>query len=644
MASSSIDAAKRQLANHRKSDLLRFLTCGSVDDGKSTLIGRLLHDTESVFDDQLESAVKDSAKFGTTGEELDFALLVDGLEAEREQGITIDVAYRYFSTPKRRFIIADTPGHVQYTRNMATGASTADLAVILVDARQGMLPQTCRHAFIASLLGIKHLIIAINKMDLVEFSEDVFEKIRIQLRDFTARLDIGDVAFVPVSAKAGDNVVKRSENMPWYGGGTFLDHLETVHIASDRNLIDLRFPIQLVSRPTSDFRGFAGTLASGVLKKGDEIVALPSGKTSRVKAIVTFDGEKERAVAGDAITVTLEDEIDLSRGDMMVKPNNAPTLGHTIEAMVVWMVEAPLEVGNRYELVQTGVKTQATILGVRYRTNPETLHRENADKFQLNEIGRVKIETMRPLAYDAYADNRTTGAFILVDRLTNATVAAGMIVDRSSADDALARRRPSVDARSNLRAQKGHVSRDDREKAMGQKGCTIWLTGLPRSGKTSLAFELESRLFKRGRQVYVLDGELLRTGVNCDLGFSPEDRWENQRRTAEMAKVCNEQGQISVVSLVSPLAADRDQVRRIVGEDRFLEVYCDAPLEVCEERDTAELYARARRGEIDNVTGVDAPYEAPEKPELVLPTATDSVEVNVDRIIAMLEERGFILS
>ncbi len=630
------------LTSYRDRELLRLLTCGSVDDGKSTLIGRLLHDTQMVFDDVLSAVKRDTAKYGTTDGEVDFALLVDGLQAEREQGITIDVAYRFFATEKRKFIIADTPGHVQYTRNMATGASTCDLAIILIDARNGVLDQTRRHSFIAALLGIQHLVVAVNKMDLVEYSEQIFESTRKDFNDFAAKLQVKDVHFIPLSALKGDNVVERSEEMAWFQGSPLLDHLESVHIAGDRNLIDLRFPVQFVVRPNLDYRGFAGTITSGVIRTGDDVVALPSGRRSKVNSIITFDGELAEAFAPMAVTVTLEDEIDLSRGDMLTHVNNTPVLQSSVEAMVVWMSETPLELGKSYLVKHCSVQSAAVAVELRYRININTLHREEAPTLELNEIGRVRLESSRPLACDTYSKNRGTGSLILVDRMTNATVAAGMIVARSPAEETLERRRSSADARTNLRSQSSLVKPDERVLRFGQKPVTLWFTGLPRSGKTSVAKALERELFDRGQQVHVLHGESLRLGLNSDLGFSGSDRWENQRRAAEVARLSNELGMICIVSLVSPLEADREQARRIVGYERFLTIYCDTPLSVCEKRDTERLYARARAGEIRNVTGIDAPYEPPEQPDIVLDTSEGTIEACVQTIVLDLKGRGFI--
>jgi bifunctional enzyme CysN/CysC len=627
---------------YRKKDLVRFLTCGSVDDGKSTLIGRLLHDASMVYEDQLAAAKRDTVRYGTTGEDIDYALLVDGLEAERQQGITIDVAYRYFTTDRRKFVIADTPGHVQYTRNMATGASNCDVAVILIDARKGVLDQTRRHSFIAALLGIKHLVVAVNKMDLVEYKREVFEEIRAAYVDFAAKLQVSDVQFIPMSALRGENVVRRSAEMPWFLGGPLLDHLENVQVAGDRNLIDFRMAVQNVVRPNADFRGYAGTIASGVVRVGDQVVALPAGRRSRVRSILSAAGETNEAFAGMAVTLTLADEVDVARGDLFAHVHNVPDLKTRHEAMVVWMNETPLAKGRTYLLKHMATTTQARVVELRYRTNVNTLRREDATGLESNEIGRVEIETTRPLATDAYQRSRPLGAFILIDRLTNATVGAGMMVDRTTAEVGLARRRSSSDAASNIHPRRNLVASDERAKRLGQRPFTLWFTGLPRSGKTSIAFALERELFDRGRLVRVLDGEALRSGISGDLGFSADDRWENQRRAAEIARLDNDLGLIAVVALVSPTIADREQARRIVGAERFFEVHCDAPLEVCEARDEDGLYARARRGEIPHVTGVDAPYEPPPAPMLRLDTAGRGIEESVTAVLAELGRRGLL--
>jgi bifunctional enzyme CysN/CysC len=622
-------------------DLLRFLTCGSVDDGKSTLIGRLLHDSQALFDDQLETLRRDSARRGGDEAALELAFLLDGLQAEREQGITIDVAYRYFSTPRRKFIIADTPGHEQYTRNMATGASNCSLAVILVDATKGVVEQTRRHAFITSLLGIRHLVVAVNKMDLAGFSQERFDAIRADFTDFAARLQVPDLHFVPVAALHGDNVVIASTTMPWYQGSTLLHLLETVHIASDRNLIDLRFPVQLVMRPDARFRGYGGTVASGVLRRGMEVLALPSGRRAHVRSIGTFDGEVEEAFPPMAVAVTLEEEIDLARGDVLAAPNNAPTLDHVAEAMLVWMDEEPLAPGRQVLVKHTTVQVPATVTDLRYRLDVHRLHREDAATLSLNEVGRVRLEHIRPLAYDPYTKNRETGALILVDRLTNRTLAAGVILSRETAETVVGRR-PAADAGRDVRPSGSHVSVATRVERLRQRPATLWLTGLPRSGKTTVAYALEQRLFEEGYAVTALDGEALRRGLNADLGFTPRDRRENIRRAAELARLLNAQGTVVLASFVSPSAEDRDLAREIIGPERFLEVWCSAPLEVCEERDTEGLFARARAGEIAEVTGIDAPYDPPAEPDLELPTHRQEVAESAEAAAGLLRRRGFL--
>ncbi|MCP3978653.1 MAG: sulfate adenylyltransferase subunit CysN [bacterium] len=632
------------LEHYRSKDLLRVLTCGSVDDGKSTLIGRMLYDSGGVAVDQIAALERDSANFGEA-DEIDYSLLLDGLQAEREQGITIDVAYRYFSTDKRKFIIADTPGHVQYTRNMATGASTADLAVILVDARKGVLDQTRRHAFIASLLGIKHVVVAVNKMDLVDYSEEVFEKIRAEIVGFCSKLQVTDLHFIPVSAKVGDNVARRSENIAWYQGGPLLDYLETVNIASDRNLIDLRFPIQYVIRPDLDFRGYAGTVSSGIVRCGDQVVALPSGKRSRIRTIQHWEGEVQEAFAAMAVTLTLEDEIDISRGDVLVHPNNAPRVTAEPEAMIVWMGETPLEPGISYSIKQASVEVPAVVRDLRYRIDVHTMHREPAETLGLNEIGRIGLSTSRPLAIDAYRKNRSMGAFILIDRMSNATVGAGMFLDRATVDSTLDPRRVAADAGTNVREglrRPSLVGATERGKRFGHGAFTIWLTGLPRSGKSSIARGLEKALFESGCSSVVLDGEVLRRGLNSDLGFSVRDRDENMRRGAAVARLLNDQGLIAIAAFVSPLDFHRQRAREAIGEDSFVGVFCDAPQAVCEERDEEELYSRAHRGELKNVSGVDSPFDRPSDDYLALDTDQRSVDENVATILQQLKSRGLI--
>jgi bifunctional enzyme CysN/CysC len=629
------------LTRYESRSTLRFLTCGSVDDGKSTLIGRMLYDSGAAFDDQLDAARRATKKLGSFDGELDFSLLVDGLEAEREQGITIDVAWRYFSTARRNFIIADTPGHVQYTRNMATGASHCNLAVILVDARLGVLPQTRRHAFIASLLGIRHLVVAVNKMDAVGWSEERFEAIRAEASDFAARLQYSDLEFVPLSALQGDNVVHRSERMPWYEGRPLLDLLENVHVASDANLVDFRLPVQLVLRASAASRAYAGTIASGVVRAGDRVVVLPSMRETRVASIAGPAGAVEEAHAPMAVAVTLADEVDVSRGDVLAPPNNVPELARELEAMVVWMSERAAARGGDYLLKQGTSQVPATLTDIRYRTNVDTLHREEASSLALNEIGRVHIEASRALAVDPYARNRATGAFILIDRITNETAGAGMIIDRETAAHASSHR-VAVDAQSNVHASRALVSRDEKAALLRQAPFVVWLTGLPRSGKSSLARALEKALFDRGMLTEVLDGENLRLGISADLGFSLSDRREAARRAAEAARLVCGLGGVAIVALVSPSAADRAAARAASGDLPFFEIFCDAPLAVCEARDTERLFARARAGELYNVTGIDLPYERPETPELVLDTERESVEANVARIVGMLAGRGLV--
>jgi bifunctional enzyme CysN/CysC len=628
------------LERYENRELLRFLTCGSVDDGKSTLIGRLLHDSASVYEDQLEAARRDSKK-RDIDEEIDYSLLVDGLSAEREQGITIDVAYRYFSTPKRKFIIADTPGHEQYTRNMATGASTCDLAIILVDAREGVLPQTRRHAFIATLLGIRHLVLAINKMDLVGYDETRYLEIREEFSDFASKLQANDLEFIPVSALRGDNVVHRSERMPWYEGRPLLDYLETVHIAGDRNLIDLRLPVQYVVRSGEDFRGYAGTIASGVLRRNDEVMVLPSLRRTRVATISDFGGDLDEAFAPMAVTITLADDIDVSRGDMLVAPNNVPHVTNDFEAMLVWMAEEPLAPGGQYLLKHSTVQAPATVTAVRYRIDVNTLRRADAESLGLNDIGRIRVESPRRLAFDAYNRNRGTGAFVLIDRISNATVASGMILDREPSE-ALTSRHIPPDAGTNLKPHESSVTFAERTERSGCEPFVVWLTGLPRSGKSSIAFALERALFDQGLPVHVIDGENLRLGVSSDLGFAQVDRAEAARRAAEIAKITAGAGLITLVALVTPLEADRRAARDIVGGDRFIEIFCDSPLEVCEARDTEGLFARGRSGDLENVTGIDLPYEQPREVDLVLDTAGVGVDDNVRRVLELLRGRKLL--
>ncbi|MGW5524361.1 adenylyl-sulfate kinase [Gordonia sp. NPDC003950] len=589
-------------------ELLRLATAGSVDDGKSTLIGRLLYDAKSIFTDQLESIERTSAERGD--EYANLALLTDGLRAEREQGITIDVAYRYFSTPRRKFIIADTPGHVQYTRNMVTGASTADLAIILIDARKGVLEQTRRHAFLSSLLGIPHLTICVNKMDLVDWSRDRFNEICSDFVDFAAKLNVGDLTFIPISALRGDNVVDPSSEMDWYGGRTLLSHLENVHIASDRNLIDARMPVQYVIRPQradgADHRAYAGTVAGGVFARGDEIVVLPGGFTTTITDIWGPGGTKvDEAFASMACSIELADEIDIVRGDMLARPNNRPYVGRDIDAMVCWFADdTTLGEHSRFEM-QIGTRaTRVEITGLTYRLDVNTLHRdESATSLRLNEIARLTLRTQQPVMFDSYRRNRETGSFILIDTANNKTVGAGMITAPVSHD-------------SHIVWQTTKVTREHRPHA----GATIWLTGLSGSGKSSLASELERRFVAEGRPAYLMDGDNLRHGLNSDLGFSDDDRRENIRRTAEVAALFADSGAVAIVSLISPFTDERTRAREIHTERGlpFFEVFVDTSLEECERRDPKGLYAKARRGEISQFTGIDSPYERPEHADIVV--------------------------
>jgi bifunctional enzyme CysN/CysC len=629
------------LAQHERKELLRFITCGSVDDGKSTLIGRLFYESKMIYEDQLAAITKDSSRYGTTGGEVDLALFTDGLEDERQQGITIDVAYRYFSTDRRKFIIADTPGHEQYTRNMATGASTADLAIILVDARHGVLPQTKRHSFIVSLLGIRHVVVAVNKMDIVGYDEQVFERIKRDYIDFASRLELPDVHFMPISALKGDNVVGPSPNMPWYTGSPLMPFLEGVYIGSDRNMEDFRFPVQLVLRPNLDFRGFSGTIASGIVRRGDELMTLPSRKKSRVKRIVTFDGDLEEAFAPQSVTLTLEDEIDSSRGDMLVRPGNVPKVDRRFDAMVVWMAEEPLVPGKQYLFKQTTKVVPGAVGTLRYRIDINTLHREPAPTLGLNEIGRCGVTLTAPIAFDSYRRNRSTGGFIMIDRLTNATVAAGMILDRERDEGAVAHwdAEPAVDERV---AATGEVTADERAARFGQTPVTVLFTGLPGSGKTSLARAVERRLFDAGHAVTVLDGQGMRQGISRDLGFSADERSENLRRSAEVARLFNDAGIICLAAFVAPDAAVRERVAERVGTGRFLVVHVAAPVEVCRRRDSSGVYAKADVGAIADFPGVSAAYEPPATPDLVVPSHEWPIGRGVEAVIGLLEARGVL--
>jgi bifunctional enzyme CysN/CysC len=619
----------------REMDLLRFTTAGSVDDGKSTLIGRLLYDTKSIFQDQMEAVEQASRTYGEEG--VNLALLTDGLRAEREQKITIDVAYRYFATPKRKFIIADTPGHIQYTRNMVTGASTAELAIVLIDARKGVVTQSRRHGFIASLLGIPHVVVAVNKMDLVDWREDVYERIVDEYREFCEKLVIGDLSFIPLCALLGDNVVEPSERMPWYEGGTLLHELENVSIGAGRNLLDFRFPVQYVVRPHQDFRGFAGRVSSGTLQPGEEVVVLPSGRRTRIRTVETADGPVNECVAGDSVVLTTEDEVDISRGDMIVRTMNLPTVGTRFEAIVCWMHDEPMRPGADYVLMHTTRPVRAVIARLVYRINVDTLHREDAEQLGLNDIGRIQVETARPIFYDPYRNNRQTGGFILVDPHTNVTVGAGMIRGE-------VRRPPSAPgvrpASPDVVWEEWNVPRAEREARNRHSAAVLWFTGLSGAGKSTVARMVERQLFTRGCRTMYLDGDQVRHGLCGDLGFSAEHRSENIRRVGEVARLFFEHGDIVLCAFVSPYEGDRRRVRKLFPSGTFLEVHVKAGMDELRRRDPKGLYARAEAGEIRGLTGVDAPYEEPDEPALVLDTEELTPAEAAERVLRLLEDAG----
>ena len=619
------------LDQDQKKDLLRLLTAGSVDDGKSTLIGRLMFDSKMLYEDQLAALERDSKRVGHAGEEIDYALLLDGLKAEREQGITIDVAYRYFSTAKRKFIIADTPGHEQYTRNMVTGASTANLAIILIDARYGVITQTKRHTFLVSLLGIKHVVVAINKMDLVDFNQDVFDRIRADYEAFVAQLDIPDIHYIPLSALKGDNVVDKSERTPWYTGNSMLNLLETIHISSDRNFTDLRYPVQFVLRPDIKFRGFSTSVASGIISKRDEVMVLPSMKKSKVKSIVTYDKEQEYAFPPQSVTVTLEDEIDISRGDMLVHPDNLPRIERQFEAMLVWMDETPMNLSTQFYIKHANNSAKARIDTIRYKVDVNTLEKKGVKNFKLNEIGRVVLTTTKPLFFDPYTKNHQTGSFVLIDPVTHNTSAVGMIIDRLSSKN-LPSRITDIDKE---KIAKGHslISLADKEHKFNQKGITIWFTGLHGSGKNELAFSIEKKLFENGAVTVLLDGSSVRSGLSHELDFSPADRAENLRRVAHICKLLNDQGIITICSFMSRNDSLRDQVSEIIGVDRFHLIYMNATLEYCK-KNKPELYKLIEQGKASNLPGIDLEYEEPENAKLIFDPEEN--ERNIDKIMDYL--------
>jgi len=630
--------------SERPAELLRFATAGSVDDGKSTLIGRLLYDSKQVLADQLEHIEQTSRRMGS--DFLDLSLLTDGLRAEREQGITIDVAYRYFATAQRRFIIADTPGHEQYTRNMVTGASTADLAVVLIDARKGMLAQSRRHAFISSLLRIPHMVVCVNKMDLVDFDEGVFDAIVEEFGQFASRLELPDITFIPISALLGDNVVERSEAMPWYEGPPLLYHLEHVHIASDRNLIDVRFPVQWVIRPRSgsatDYRAYAGQVAGGVLRPGDEVVVLPSGQHSTIAGIDAFDGPVEEAFPPMSVALRLTDDIDVSRGSTVARAHNQPTVSSSFECLFCWMSDQPLSPGRRYVVKHTTRTAAVSALDVRYRIQLDGLHREeDLDTLELNDLGRVRLELSSPLVFDSYRRNRVTGSLIVIDEASNETVAAGVILDTETEVEDAPAAEPRPTQSPNVKWQRSDLTRRARWESLGHPGATVWFTGLPGAGKSTIAGAVEERLIAAGRPAFLLDGDNLRHGLNGDLGFDEAARCENVRRTAHVARLFAEAGTIALVSLVSPYGCDREVASGLhaAHDLHFIEVFVDTPLEVCEERDPKGLYARARAGELKGLTGVDAPYQAPAQPDLVLHSSRETVDVAVERVMQTLAAR-----
>jgi bifunctional enzyme CysN/CysC len=626
---SVLEGAARPASPEGTASLLRFITCGSVDDGKSTLIGRLLYDAGLILPDQLRTLTRDSAVHGTTGDDLDFALLVDGLEAEREQGITIDVAYRYFATPRRSFIVADCPGHEQYTRNMVTGASTASLAVVLCDIRNGILRQTSRHSYIASLLGIRHIVLAVNKIDLVDFDFDRFEEIRAEYQAFAERLGFESTLAIPLSARFGDNVLRPSRRTPWYTGPTLLSHLETVEVDGGRVRRPFRMPVQWVNRPSHEFRGYAGTVASGTIRTGDPVANATSGAASSVRRIVTMDGDLDAARAGDAVTLVLADNIDVSRGEVLAAKDSPPEVADQFAAHLVWMSESPLFVGRAY-LFKFGTATlSGTITEIKHRIEVSTLERMAARELHLNEVAVVNVSLARPVAFEPYAVDRRLGAFIVINPLTDATVGAGMI------DYALWRS-------SNVHWQDLSVDKEARARLNHHRPAVVWFTGLSGAGKSTIANLVEQKLHAEGRHTYVLDGDNVRHGLNRDLGFTEADRVENIRRIAETARLFVDAGLIVLVSFISPYRADRQSARALLQPGEFLEVYVDTSLEECERRDPKGLYRKAREGRIRHFTGVDAPYEAPEAPEIHLPTAGASAEALAEQVVAQMRTRGIL--
>ena len=628
----SYNTIEEFLDRDEKKDLLRFLTAGSVDDGKSTLIGRLLFDSKKLYEDQLEALQRESVREGHAGGEIDYALLLDGLKAEREQGITIDVAYRYFSTNRRKFIIADTPGHEQYTRNMITGGSTANLAFILIDAQKGVITQTRRHTYLVSLLGIKHVVLAVNKMDLVNYDQDTFNAICSDYRAFVTKLNIPDVDFIPISALKGDNVVEVSDRMPWYHGRSVLELLETVHVSSDNNYVDFRFPVQYVIRPNLEFRGFSAKISSGLARKGDPVMALPSRQISRIKKIITYDGELEEAFTPQGVTLTLEDEIDISRGEMIVNPDNLPRIERHFESMLVWMDEAPMDLSTHFYIKHTTNTTRARIDRIRYRVDVNTLEKKEVDHLALNEIGRVIITTAKPLFFDPYEKNRQTGSFILIDPLTNNTCGVGMIIDKLDSKDLPSR--ITSEARARIEHGQGLIDKQEYVRRYKQHGATLWITGLHGSGKNNLAYTLERKLFDQGATVILIDGFTIRSGLSRELDFSPSDRTEHLRRVAHICRILNDQGIVTICSFISPDENIRNQVAEIVGKDRFHLIFMDSELEFCR-KNKPELYQLSDEGKISGLPGVDIPYEKPASADIKCKPEED----NLEKIISYLSEK-----
>ena len=619
------------LTEQEHKSFLRLITCGSVDDGKSTLIGRLLYDSKMIFEDQLAALEVDSKKVGTTGDKIDLALLVDGLQAEREQGITIDVAYRFFSTDKRKFIIADTPGHEQYTRNMATGASTGELAIILIDGRKGVLTQTKRHSYIVSLLGIRHVVLAINKMDLVDYDQEKFDSIKRDYLEFAKALNFSDITAIPMSALEGDNVLQKTGAMPWYRGPSLMQHLESIDVTREETDKAFRMPVQWVNRPNLDFRGFSGTIAAGKVAVGDEVVALPGGKTSRVKSIVTYDGELAEAICEQAVTLTLEDEIDISRGDTLSTREARPQVSSDLAADILWMDEHEMVLNRPYLIRLENRTVPGNITAINYKVDVNNLHQQAAEVLTLNEVARCELALSESIAFDPYEQTRSTGCLVVVDRITNKTVACGML-------------RHSLDTATNVHWHAHDVTKSSRAAAKQQKPVVLWFTGLSGAGKSTIANLVEKKLFARGNHTYTMDGDNVRHGLNKDLGFSEADRVENIRRISEVANLMADAGLIVLSCFISPFRRDREQARQLCGATGFIEIFIDTPLQECEARDPKGLYKKARKGEIKDFTGLDSPYEAPESPEIHIKTADKTADKIAAEIVDYLDREEYLIT